>query len=89
MSALEELNLEHSSLATLALESDTSNQPLPALKRLRLLGNPLRCDCGARWLWRTVRRRAAVEGLRVELPLCASPFAVRDAHLKDMTGNLK
>ena len=60
MSELESLNLEHTDLRTIALEppEDKSNgggdeESMGALGRgrlneLRLLGNPLKCDCHAR-----------------------------------------
>ena len=60
MSELESLNLEHTDLRTVALESPEDNNSggdsediVGALGRgrlneLRLLGNPLKCDCHAR-----------------------------------------
>lgn len=44
MEELESLNLEHTDLRTIALTSPREGR----LKELRLLGNPLECDCHAR-----------------------------------------
>ena len=65
MSELESLNLEHTGLTTIALESPTASADgteeaavidddgaigRGRLNELRLLGNPLKCDCHARWV---------------------------------------
>ena len=94
MHRLEHLNLEHNGLRSLALapsedgvastSESSSSEPLSSLRELRLAGNPLRCDCGARWLWReaTGRRR----GRRFDLPRCATPFSVRNRELVSLDG---
>lgn len=46
MSRLEVLNLAQTRLTTFVLDG----MP-PVLRELQLLGNPLQCDCQARWLW--------------------------------------
>eukprot|EP00095_Tigriopus_kingsejongensis_P000925 maker-scaffold186_size273091-snap-gene-1.45 protein:Tk00925 transcript:maker-scaffold186_size273091-snap-gene-1.45-mRNA-1 annotation:"leucine-rich transmembrane" len=46
MNRLEILNLAHSDLTTFVL----ARMP-PVLRELHLVGNPLQCDCQARWLW--------------------------------------
>ena len=60
MSELESLNLEHTDLRTVTLEPPTSEDQEDdlassgallgrgRLNELRLLGNPLKCDCHAR-----------------------------------------
>ena len=58
MSELESLNLEHTDLRTVTLEPPTSEDQEEdvasgalsrgRLNELRLLGNPLKCDCHAR-----------------------------------------
>ena len=61
MSELESLNLEHTDLRTIALEPPEDNKNSDGgsedvvgalgrgrLNELRLLGNPLKCDCHAR-----------------------------------------
>ncbi len=73
---LEYLNLEHTGLRSLSLLSSADQDRtspvstsalsssslflLPSLRELRLEGNPLRCDCGARWLWRRARKQQQV-----------------------------
>ena len=47
---LEVLNLEHTSLRTLALDEEVVGH----LQLLQMDGNPLHCDCHSRWLWNIV-----------------------------------
>ncbi len=87
MRRLEYLNLEHAGLRALALAQEGGGagqpHPLPALRELRLGGNPLRCDCAARWLWRAARRQQQQQHndkARFDLPRCATPFSVRSRY---------
>ena len=62
MSELESLNLEHTDLRTVALELPEEDNEVGALGRgrlneLRLLGNPLKCDCHARDEDSSIRQR--------------------------------
>ena len=116
MPELESVNLEHTNLRSFVLESlnegdsngngsasdgRTEVKALQHLKEIRLAGNPLRCDCHARWLWAIVKKNAggekeeeeqvgvASENIRIELPKCATPFSVRNMELGDLKGNLR
>ena len=51
MNELETLKLEHSGLKTFSLADSAA----PNLKNLFLSGNPIDCDCHARWLWNLSR----------------------------------
>ena len=107
MPELESVNLEHTNLRSFVLESldndvnksSSSSVVLQHLKEIRLIGNPLRCDCHARWLWAIVRKQqqqadgsgAEKEGvakIRIELPKCATPFSVRNMDLVNLKGTL-
>ena len=69
MPELESVNLEHTNLRSFVLQSldngDSSGTAksgnnrtiLEHLKEIRLIGNPLRCDCHARWLWTMVKKQ--------------------------------
>ena len=51
MNELETLKLEHSGLKTFSLADSAALN----LKNLFLSGNPIDCDCHARWLWNLSR----------------------------------
>ena len=51
MNELETLNVEHSGLRTFTLAESAA----PQLKNLLLAGNPIDCDCHARWLWNVAK----------------------------------
>ena len=107
MSELETVNLEHTNLRSFVLEalnngddsdkSSSSSSKLQHLKEIRLIGNPLRCDCHARWLWAIVNKNrgggaedddegVASGRIRIELPKCATPFSVRNMELGELKG---
>ena len=81
MSELEVLNLEHLDLRTLVLKEDV----LERLKLVKMNGNPLHCDCHARWLWNLVVSENATTNIL--LPNCQTPFSARGVALSNLPGN--
>ena len=94
MSQLETLNLEQTRLQSLILGHTFGE----SLRSLQLLGNPLRCDCHARWLWVWARNDTSkgsnggesdLKGqgkVDFQLPKCATPFSVRNRDLVSLGG---
>lgn len=76
MEELEVLNLEHTGLRTLVLADSLH------LKLLQIEGNPLHCDCHARWLWGFAKSNPQ----NVMLPKCATPYSAREIPLANLAG---
>ena len=79
MSGLESLNLEHCSLRNLVLKDEVVVQ----LNLLQLEGNPLHCDCHARWLWNLAKNNTKIT---IRLPNCQSPFSAKGIPLQKLPG---
>ena len=87
MTQLESLNLEQTQLRNLILEYTFGE----SLRALKLLGNPLRCDCQARWLYEFAKngeqlRNDTILNPKIELPTCSTPFIVKNRRLTTLTG---
>ncbi|XP_059089388.1 uncharacterized protein LOC131885375 [Tigriopus californicus] len=75
MGRLEVLNLAQTRLTTFVLDG----MP-PVLRELQLLGNPLQCDCQARWLWLHATQSQAKEQLQSKTSLAQE---ARNAQIED------
>ena len=78
---LEVLNLEHTSLRTLALDEEVVGH----LQLLQMDGNPLHCDCHSRWLWNIVATVAQNQSF-IQLPNCETPFSAKGIPLSSLPG---
>ena len=78
---LEVLNLEHTSLRTLALDEEVVGH----LQLLQMDGNPLHCDCHSRWLWNIVATVAQNKSF-IQLPNCETPFSAKGIPLSSLPG---
>ena len=83
LTGLESLSMKNVGLSTLTLGMMTI---FPV--SLDLSSNPLRCDCSAKWLWKTSRD----SNLKLEnswvVPACTSPIGLEGKHLLDMPGTV-
>ena len=79
LSGLESLNLEHCSLRNLVLKDEV----VVKLNLLQLEGNPLHCDCHARWLWNLAKNNTKIT---IRLPNCQSPFSAKGIPLQKLPG---
>ena len=82
MKELEKLDLSYTELSVVVLDKTLVEK---TLTDLYLDGNPIQCDCHARWLWSLTQNNS----LNVHLPPCATPFNVKNSNLKDLKGTPK